>query len=116
MYSLKKSKVIAVINLGSTEGPVKELEQFKEHHRLKLFYNKGTKCANPYCNNIGTKIMINEIRGHIHVDVFTSNNIMMTVDHIIPKSKGGAVDDINNMQVLCTKCNSKKSNKLNYKF
>ena len=33
---------------------------------------------------------------------------MMTIDHIIPKSKGGN-NDINNLQPMCNTCNTKKA-------
>lgn len=39
------------------------------------------------------------------------NEVLMTKDHIIPKSKGGP-DHIDNMQTMCTHCNRKKGNKL----
>jgi 5-methylcytosine-specific restriction endonuclease McrA len=39
----------------------------------------------------------------------TGDEILMTRDHIIPKSKGGS-DHLNNMQTMCTKCNNKKGN------
>lgn len=34
------------------------------------------------------------------------------VDHIIPISRGGAPYDIDNLQLLCHKCNRQKSNRL----
>ena len=35
----------------------------------------------------------------------------LTIDHVIPKSKGGT-DDWDNLVVACSSCNTKKSNKL----
>ena len=37
------------------------------------------------------------------------DEILMTKDHIIPRSKNGK-DTIDNMQTMCTKCNDKKGN------
>lgn len=32
-----------------------------------------------------------------------------SIDHYIPKSKGGAVNDLNNLKISCKKCNSRKA-------
>ena len=50
-----------------------------------------------------------------HLNLYAVDNngdeILMTKDHILPHSKGGA-DDINNYQTMCKLCNEAKGNKL----
>lgn len=47
--------------------------------------------------------------------ILCGSNSNLQIDHIYPKSKGGS-DTLGNLQVLCAKCNSKKSNKLTSEF
>lgn len=48
-----------------------------------------------------------------HFNLYAINNqgkeVLMTKDHIIPKSKGGP-DTLTNYQTMCERCNSKKGN------
>lgn len=46
-----------------------------------------------------------------HVCVHCRSTEDLTVDHIIPISKGGE-SNFENLQILCRKCNLKKSNKI----
>lgn len=89
-----------------------KLNKFRFHRRLSVFVEYGTNCNNPSCDRVGTKLMQwQDKTKNIHWDVFTKKGTLMTVDHVIPKSKGGT-NDLKNKQILCCKCNSEKSDKL----
>lgn len=92
----------------------KGLERFKYHKRLQVFYNKGLECANPNCDRVGHYLLMtlgttkqDETHGYgIHVDVYTKDLHLMTVDHILPASRGGTYD-LKNLRPMCSRCNSK---------
>ena len=80
------------------------------HHRLRVFKKKGLKCVN--CNIVGSFVALyKDDAGAIHLDLYAKdengNDILMTIDHIIPKSKGGK-NHIDNLNPMCCKCNFKK--------
>lgn len=100
----------------SEEIPLSDLERFKDHRRLKVFYYKGLECANPECDRVGTRLISGTDLGmNIHWDIYTEDLIMITVDHIIPRSKGGG-EELENKNPMCSICNSKKGDKIQLKY
>ncbi len=90
--------------------PLSHLEHFKDHRRLQTFYHKGVKCVN--CDETGSFLVVSiDKGGNKHVDVVTKDLLLMNVDHIKPKSKGGG-NELSNLQPMCCKCNTLKSNKV----
>lgn len=90
--------------------PIEELsKKFSNHRRLRVFFNKGLKCVS--CDKVGKYLITGKDNGgHIHIDLYTDKFELMTIDHIKPKSKGGD-DNLENLDPMCSCCNSKKSNK-----
>lgn len=87
--------------------PLEFLENFKEHRRLRVFYHKGTKCVS--CGRTGTLLALGKGRKSFHWDIYTDDFYPLTVDHTIPKSKGGS-NDLFNLQPMCCTCNWEKGN------
>lgn len=82
--------------------------------RYKTFTKLGTVCVS--CGVEGAFYAIEKDKGkgsnyHLNLYAIKENGteILMTRDHIIPKSKGGK-NHISNMQPMCCKCNEKKGN------
>ena len=81
--------------------------------RLVLFKSKGVKCVT--CGLEGKFFMKKKTEGDKspHFNLYAigedGKKVLMTKDHIHPKSLGGK-DCLNNYQPMCTKCNSAKGN------
>lgn len=90
--------------------PMKDLHtKYTRHKRLKTFHVKGLKCV--CCPREGKYLIAGKDKGGaIHIDVYTKDFELMTVDHIKPKSKGGTYD-IENLDPMCCFCNTKKAAK-----
>jgi 5-methylcytosine-specific restriction endonuclease McrA len=93
--------------------PMEQLHtKYATHRRLRVFHNHGNKCVAPNCTKEGVYLIkAQNTDGGFHVDLYTHDFELMTIDHIYPKSKGGT-NDLNNLQPMCQTCNSKKSDKL----
>lgn len=86
-------------------------------HRYQLFAAKGVKCVK--CGTVGTYFAlergVNNNPDRFHFNLYGRDRagyeIMITKDHVIPRSKGGR-NKPTNYQPMCYKCNIKKSNRL----
>lgn len=86
--------------------------KFANHRRLRVFHTHGTHCAMAGCQKEGVYLIkAKNTDGGFHVDLYTKDFELMTIDHIIPKSKGGT-NTIENLQPMCHTCNTKKADKL----
>lgn len=89
--------------------------------RYEVFFKKGMKCCK--CGLEG-KYFAKErhitpkgeiISPKYHFNLYAldenGNEVLMTKDHIIPKSKGGK-DCLDNYQTMCARCNEAKGNSM----
>ena len=83
--------------------------------RYQVFFTKGIKCS---CCGIEGKFfrkekLLNDKSYHLNLYAIDDdgNEVLMTKDHIIPKSKGGR-DILENYQPMCEHCNRAKGNTL----
>jgi len=86
---------------------------YKRSLRYKTFIEKGYKCV--CCGRVGAYYALecDEVANpnRAHFNLYSDDDVLMTKDHILPKSKGGK-DAIENMQTMCTICNGSKGNKV----
>lgn len=109
--------------------PLAELyTTYRYHHRLEVFAEKGLECV--ACGRVGTFIIISKETdgykqsrkrksvGRLHVDVYTDDFTLMTVDHIVPKKVAKELgwnvlrrESLDNKQPMCEHCNGRKGHK-----
>ena len=81
--------------------------------RLQLFYTKGFRCV--VCGTEGIFFIMCKAPNekHYHLELIGQSPdghlVLMTKDHIVPKSHGGK-DELENYQTMCTECNVAKGN------
>lgn len=82
--------------------------------RLFCFKDKGIKCT--CCGIEGAYFVKEKTAGvdelyHFNLYALDENGeeVLMTKDHIVPKSKGGK-NHIDNYQTMCVECNERKAN------
>jgi hypothetical protein len=98
-------------NIGFYEGS-RILSKFNVNitPRLLTFKVDGIKCH--HCGLEGSFFALERFEkdGSPHLNLYATKDgkeVLMTSDHIIPKSKGG-INNVSNRQCLCEKCNNKK--------
>lgn len=101
----------------------KLIEKDYEGHRVKmdsqrylLFASKGVTCVE--CGLVGSFFGLEKNRGQegdrYHFNLYGIRDgieILMTKDHVIPKSKGG-LNTLDNYQIMCFDCNIAKGDSL----
>lgn len=104
LFETEDKKAMVVINGDKIKG---------NSQRFQTFFTKGLKCA---CCGIEGKYFGKEkdfdaARYHLNLYALdeSGNEVLMTKDHIVPRSKGGA-SELYNYQTMCVKCNIAKGN------
>lgn len=79
-------------------------------YRARIYQEKGISCIS--CGLQGSFFAFEKDRGGgLHLDLYGKNDeedVMLTIDHIVPSSKGGK-NDKSNLQTMCKICNERKA-------
>jgi len=90
-----------------------EYEVKKTSQRYKLFHKNEQVCVTCGISSSVWALQRSVSLGRYHLNLYGINKkgeyVLFTKDHIVPKSKGGK-DIMENYQIMCEHCNSKKGN------
>ena len=84
--------------------------------RYRCYHRKGVKCVKCgiEANYFAVERQVTQPTDKYHLNLYhlreDGKEVMMTVDHIIPKSRGGP-DKVSNLQPMCSTCNGEKGNR-----
>jgi 5-methylcytosine-specific restriction endonuclease McrA len=116
MIQIETYSINEVFEAMDNRGLLSDGNKFKpSSSRMILFRTKGIKCVT--CEISGSVFILEthdpKIKPHLNLYALNSDDklVLMTKDHIYPKSLGGA-NEQSNYQTMCTVCNSKKKNKI----
>ena len=126
----------AIVSINEVISKIKTFQGTKQdkvelstgHHigvvslRMRTFGREG---CNIHCQGCGLKAQyfaVESFAGSIHPSVHTNlygmngeKEVLFTQDHIVPKSRGGA-NSLDNSQVLCQCCNTRKGSRSDKEF
>ena len=99
------------------DGTTKTITIPMGSHRYQLFAVKGIRCVQ--CGIEGSYFAIErgvkDNPSKFHLNLYgkdeNGNEVMITKDHILPRSKGGE-NKLSNYQPMCFRCNQKKADKI----
>lgn len=112
-------KIAVPEKIGHNYTPVRVIptnylhgKKVKNHKRLSVFRENGLKCSADGCSNEGAFLIEGkDHNGGLHIDLYTVDFVLMTIDHVIPRSKGGS-NRMENKVPMCSKCNTNKADLL----
>lgn len=113
----KRTYPITTIYETKNYKSLQHVEVLMGSHRYQLFVLKGTDCVK--CGIKGRFFALEQAifnnTKKFHFNLYGvnkyGNEVMITKDHIIPRSKGGK-NILDNYQPLCINCNQYKANKI----
>lgn len=112
-YSLEE--IFSAVETSARYGFTDDGKRFKiTSARINLFHNKGVDCVTCGITGVVFRLETHDATINPHLNLYAQDEegemVLMTKDHIMPKSKGGA-NELDNYQPMCTFCNSKKADK-----
>lgn len=93
--------------------------------RMKTFYQQSSSKSGIHCKACGLKaryFAVESFSGSLlpsaHANLYGvhgDTEVLFTQDHVLPRARGGK-DNLNNSQVMCQPCNSRKGMRSDKKF